>query len=198
MAATLSQQPVTIYTYHHPGVIYAVRLLSSGLIKIGFTEGLYDRLKSLRYIYKTEVELLGVMPGTIHDEQEFHTLNQESCAKGREVYHFTPAIDSFIKHYLQSPESLGITLKAVRPYAPLNMASNRLTPEKTAAHCDRILRDRESPCDWQHRAAHTDTLRLKARLRQTQAAGYDIAPLLAIVRERLGLDLAELAGKAAS
>lgn len=52
-----------------PEHVYFIRSLADGRIKIGYSNNVPRRMKQIGGV----IELLGCVPGTIHDEQRIHT-----------------------------------------------------------------------------------------------------------------------------
>lgn len=76
------------------GSIYYVR--ASGLIKVGYTLDMHDRLRA----YGPGAELLVLYPGTRNDEKYLHRQLTPSRAKGREWYHEDAIVKRFISEAL--------------------------------------------------------------------------------------------------
>lgn len=76
------------------GEIYFVRL--GGLVKVGWTRRLWQRVKS----YGASAELLVSYPGTRDDETNLHRQLRPALAKGREWYEDGPIINAFIAEAL--------------------------------------------------------------------------------------------------
>lgn len=173
-----------------PGLIYAVRVIKTGKIKIGFTRKLHRRLINLRSRYQSSIEVLGLVHGSVDEEKEFHKILAPSLAGDwgiygwdKELYKPTEKVLSFVAHYLQSPESLGIVIPEKALHKQRNMEIYKLTPPKVEDYCNRIT------SGISHRAESRAWTYLKIRLRETANAGYDITPLLAIIKDRLGVDV---------
>lgn len=69
-------------------VVYAARL-ADGVIKIGFTKNIGDRL---RYLGCNFEGLLALVPGTLDDERAIHARLVAHRARGREYYHPVPEV----------------------------------------------------------------------------------------------------------
>jgi hypothetical protein len=82
-------------------LIYAIRC-PSGTIKIGHTRDLMARR---RHFDSTLEAILAITPGTYGEEQAIHAQLQASVAHGREYYHPTPEVLTFINGLR---EALGI------------------------------------------------------------------------------------------
>lgn len=73
-------------------VVYAARL-DGGIVKMGHTARLGDRLRYLRHHAGSDsVEILAFAPGTEADEQAIHGRLSEHLARGREYYHPVPEV----------------------------------------------------------------------------------------------------------
>ena len=74
-------------------VVYAVRFPSEGVIKIGCSGNLAQRLGNYR---SSGGGLVGFMPGDYALEQEIHRTLREHRARGRELYHSVPAVIAIV------------------------------------------------------------------------------------------------------
>ena len=55
-----------------PGVVYFARRVDDGLIKIGFTQNLQQRVHGLRSTHQCSIEILGMVSGTLKTEKLMH------------------------------------------------------------------------------------------------------------------------------
>lgn len=85
-------------------VIYAV-LTDDGLIKIGYSENLQNRLRFYGIGVKNMNRLLLVMSGARHEEQQLHDRFRRYRARGHEYYRPAPAIIDMIN---RERERLGV------------------------------------------------------------------------------------------
>jgi hypothetical protein len=76
-------------------VIYAV-LTDDGLIKIGHTRSIHERLRKYGITARSMDRLLMVKPGTTTDELRIHALFADHLARGREYYHPVAEILLFV------------------------------------------------------------------------------------------------------
>jgi hypothetical protein len=84
----------TKFMARQDGDIYFIRI--GGLVKVGWTRDLWQRLKS----YGASAELLVSYPGTRTDETNLHRQLRPALAKGREWYEDGPIIAAFIDEAL--------------------------------------------------------------------------------------------------
>lgn len=103
------------------GLIYAARIHRTGLIKIGFTASIRNRMLDLRSQQRSDVDLLGVVDGTYQDEDTIHKqlVTSRAQIKGREIYHDTEEVRAFIASRLSLPQDLTRDqLHKPTPYKP--------------------------------------------------------------------------------
>jgi hypothetical protein len=73
-----------------PRVYFALAPIA-GLVKIGTTERLADRMQELRLMSPVPLELIGHVPGGFEREQEYHRTFADARAHG-EWFHYTDAV----------------------------------------------------------------------------------------------------------
>lgn len=174
----------------HPGYIYAVRILRSGHIKIGHSKSPYYRLPCLRGVYKSEIEVIGMMVAPHEREMQIHrSLKAHRVGthpNPKETYHPVDEVLGFIRQNMVSPADLGLNLDLpTRPYEP-RPADYHIIKERGVKNLIRDIR-----CSQRYgigQGAERTSEILAARLRERAAAGYPIADLLALIRSRLGAD----------
>lgn len=100
VAAVEERKASNLANVNH-GDIYFIRI--GGLVKVGWTRNLWDRLKS----YGASAELLVSYPGSRDDETNLHRQLRPALAKGREWYEdgaiITKFIDDALARYGQPP-----------------------------------------------------------------------------------------------
>ena len=74
-------------------VLYAVRV--NGMIKIGFTRDVYERVRK----YGNIRNILALKPGSLADETALHRSLRAHCAKGREYYHPAPEVIALVNEW---------------------------------------------------------------------------------------------------
>lgn len=86
------------------GSVYIVRARLSGLVKIGYSARIANRLSMVAWQAKERLELLGKVPGTFQNETSVHhLLRAHSARKGtRSWYRPVPAVKNLIA-YILSP-----------------------------------------------------------------------------------------------
>lgn len=94
-----------------PGWVYYARI--GGLIKIGFTESLAQRIAS----YPPNTELLAAHPGTPTLEREMHLRFSELRSRGREWFRPATVLEQHIQNVR---EQFGDPAGAVRPMRHVN------------------------------------------------------------------------------
>jgi hypothetical protein len=83
-------------------LIYFVRAPINGFIKIGYTTNVEGRLAALRAHCAVELELLGTMRGTIHDERSLHARFWQHRRHG-EWFASSPELLAFIAEVTTKP-----------------------------------------------------------------------------------------------
>lgn len=187
--------------YHRERLIYVALILRTGLIKIGFTRCLRNRMEGLKSQFRSDIQILGVTSaGKSTDSREYkvHQMLRDSWAEGqiessREVYHVTQQVQSFIDLHTIPPHKLFHDFPAIDRHTPYHERRGRLTPEKIHAACDDLIKRRDV---YGHTLRSSRSLRfMLGRIRREHAAGHDMTEALAIVRDRLNITV-ELPGVA--
>lgn len=182
MAATL--QPASLLYGGPTQWIYAARIVRTGRIKIGFTIDIARRIAGLRTQFRSDVEILGLMEGSMDLERAIHRQSAASCdpARGKrscEVYLPTEHMLSFIRRQMRHPSRIpGLNLPV---YTPFN-GQKPLTPVAVKRICDRIL----APASSQERREKNREICLYSRIRRDHELGRDVSVPIAAIERYLG------------
>jgi hypothetical protein len=174
------------------GWIYAARILNTGRIKIGFTKGLNYRIHNLRSHFRSEVEILGVMHANIASERQIHSRFKAHLANDplskREVYLPAQEILDFIQQNMTTPEASGAQKPPGKPYQPRPANSYFIG----RLGCINLCIDIQFMRRYGHPEREKElTEKIARRIRERAESGRDVSEMIAIVRDRLGLDLAQ-------
>lgn len=71
------------------GVVYFIA--ANGMVKIGFTQNIDERMKAIQATSPTQIELIGTLPGSLRLEREIHERFKHARAHG-EWFQATPEI----------------------------------------------------------------------------------------------------------
>jgi len=170
--------------------VYAVRILESGLIKIGRTRSICNRVSSLKLVLKTDIELIGIMPGGCRDEYRVHQSLVGSHADHpvytTEVYHPTKEVIDLILSEFKAPEHyFGAGFNRVNIYKPCGDNRARITIESVNRVTNMIKRATDKGVDQHFRIS-----RLQSRVKNEHKQGHDMSQAIAIIKDRLGLEIA--------
>lgn len=141
MAVVVLENGIPLDRKRRQTFIYAARILKDGTIKIGVSGKLKQRIQAIRNSQKSCIELLGIMPGSLANEQLLHRA-LSSSRSFREYYHDTPQVQSFIQTYLVPASCYGLNIHcSQQEYVgrPRPYESYQPNPANVARYIDRIL-----------------------------------------------------------
>lgn len=167
--------------------IYAVRIMRTGNIKIGFTSSIGDRLKVLKSKYQSDIEPLGLMPGTFQQERALHkqlSASRAMASDNFEEYHATPEIMDLIANGMLHPHQIyDASFPLISIYeGPTPGAPKPLTLSAVDRACHQIMTRNERPSKQKSCLIN--------RVRRERERGHDMSQAIAIIKDRLGLEIA--------
>lgn len=188
MAATLQSEtkPDFAQDSRYP-VVYAVRVHRLGAIKIGHTQNLFARLSTLKTTYLSDVEILGVLPGSRADEARIHDRLANSLfpetPNSKELFSPTSEVMAFISREMTPPAE---AYHNYNPYFSRYQPRFALTRTFIDGQCSKALE--------MERELGAETGRLYKRIlvheiKQKHTQGLDVSLAVQIVKEQLGIDI---------
>lgn len=204
MAVIVLQNGVPVDKQNRKTWVYAIRVLKENIIKIGVTCRLRPRMLDIRAERGSDIVLIGIMPGSRADEQRFHKALKNSQFL-REYYNDTQEVQDFVNKHLIPHDRHGFQIKPFKPYQYRGLQPYLLTPEKTARYIQRIL---AAPDSDRPKIIEIMFRRFPGRFSDRYPECYslvkhslgldyntynkrnpDLSPLLAIIKDRLGVDV---------